>query len=164
MSTTDNPDLEVIGPILGRVPSGIFILTIRHEEQETGMLASWVMQAGFDPPAVTVAVKKDRYVAPWLEAGAAFALNLVSEEGKSLLGHFGRGFEPGQPAFEGLTIDRDDRDLPLLRDGTVGQLICQSVGHVDSGDHRIFMAHVIGGAGQSDGTPMVHIRKSGTHY
>ena len=38
-----------IAPVLGRIPSGIFILTIRHADQETGMLASWVMQAGFEP-------------------------------------------------------------------------------------------------------------------
>ena len=53
---------ESIAPVLGRVASGIYILTIRNQDQETGMLASWVLQAGFEPPMVTVAVKKGRYV------------------------------------------------------------------------------------------------------
>lgn len=163
--STDNLNMEAIAPVLGRVPSGIFILTVKQGEQETGMLASWVMQAGFEPPAVTVAVKKGRYVTEWLDAGATFALNLVDEEGKSLLGHFGRGFEPGQQAFEGLTIKRTGDGLPLLQDdGVLGQLICKPVSHVDSGDHRIFLANVIDAAGECEAAPMVHVRKNGTHY
>ncbi|MBI3469346.1 MAG: flavin reductase family protein, partial [Planctomycetes bacterium] len=38
--------IDPIGPILGRLPSGVFILTARDGTDETGMLASWVMQAG----------------------------------------------------------------------------------------------------------------------
>lgn len=164
MSDADNLNMDAIGPVLGRVPSGIYILTVKQGEQETGMLASWVMQAGFDPPSVTVAVKKERYVAEWLEAGATFALNLVTEDGKSLLGHFGRGFEPGEPAFEGLKIERAEGDLPLLAEGTLGQLVCQPIGHVDSGDHRLFLANIVDGVVRNEDAPMVHVRKSGTHY
>src|SRR6476646_2144 len=91
--------------LLGRIPSGIYILTARHAEQETGMLASWVMQAGFDPPMVSVAVRQGRYVGQWLTAGSPFVLNVVAQGQKSLLSHFGRGFELGQPAFEGLRIE-----------------------------------------------------------
>ncbi len=149
--------------ILGRVPSGIFILTVRHGEQETGMLASWVMQAGFEPPMVTVAVKQGRYVADWLDAGAVFALNVVAEDDKQLLKHFGRGFEPGQPAFEGIAVSRTERGTPVL-DVAVGHLECVATGHVDSGDHRVFLARVEAGALANEARPMVHVRKSGLHY
>ncbi len=153
-----------IVPILGRVPSGIFILTARHGEQETGMLASWVMQSGFDPPTVTVAVKKGRYVADWLKAGTPFALNVVAEEGKSLLAHFGRGFEPDKQAFEGLPVERAAEDVPVLADETIGYLICRPGEHLESGDHHIFLAEVIDGQLTSDAAPMLHVRKSGAHY
>ncbi|MFP6613316.1 MAG: flavin reductase family protein [Pirellulales bacterium] len=153
-----------IVPILGRVPSGIFILTARHEGQETGMLASWVMQAGFDPPSVTVAVKKGRYIADWLTACSTFALNVVAADGQPLLAHFGRGFEPAEPAFEGVDIERVAGELPVLAAGTVGYLLCQPGEHVDSSDHHIFLAEVIDGALISDAPPMLHVRKSGAHY
>ncbi len=78
--------------VLGRVPSGLFILTVRHEQQETGMLASWVMQAGFEPPMVTVAVRADRDVGRWLTANEPFILNVLRADQKKLLSHFGRGF------------------------------------------------------------------------
>ena len=152
-----------IAPILGRVPSGIFILTVRHGAQETGMLASWVMQAGFEPPMVTLAVKQGRYVADWLDAGAAFVLNVVAEDDSQLLKHFGRGFEPGQSAFDGVAVSRTERGTPVL-DAAIGHLECVATGHVDSTDHRVFLARVESGALAHDAPPMVHIRKSGLRY
>ncbi len=148
---------------MGRVTSGIYILTIGQGDRATGMLASWVMQAGFEPPMVTVAVRKGRYVAEWLAAGEPFVLNVVGEAQKHLLRHFGKGFEPGEPAFEGVETRIADNGVPALAD-SLGYLQCEPVSHVDSGDHHIFLAKVTAGAMLSDASPMVHIRKTGAHY
>ncbi len=156
-------DASAVAAVLGKVPSGLFILTIRREDQETGMLASWVMQAGFEPPMVTVAVKQGRYVGEWLTEGAPFLLNALGENSKALLSHFGRGFEPGEPAFDGLDITRTIDNLPALTDA-LGYLECKPKGHVDSGDHRIFIAEVIDGQMTKDSSPYVHIRKNGLRY
>ncbi|MCE9547015.1 MAG: flavin reductase family protein [Planctomycetia bacterium] len=150
--------------LMGRIPSGIYLLTARHGEQETGMLASWVMQAGFDPPAVSVAVGRGRYLADWLAEGCPFALCIVAEHQKPLLKHFGRGFAPGEPAFEGLAIDRDAHGVPVVVEGTLGYLSCKARSHADSGDHRIFVADVLDGRLLSDERAMVHHRKTGAHY
>lgn len=150
-------------PTLGRVVSGIYILTIGQGAKATGMLASWVMQAGFEPPMVSVAVKKGRYVAEWLEAGEPFVLNVVGAEQKQFLKHFGRGFEPGEPAFDGVPVEHASNGVPLLV-GALGYLECEPKGHVDSGDHLVFLASVTGGRLLSDAEPMVHIRKTGANY
>jgi flavin reductase (DIM6/NTAB) family NADH-FMN oxidoreductase RutF len=150
--------------VLGRVPSGIFILTVGSGPRATGMLSSWVMQAGFEPPMISVGVKLGRYVCDWLTEGQPFVLNLVGEEQPGLLKHFGKGFEPDAPAFEGLAITHCARGVPLLKDA-VGHLECEPVRHVDSGDHRIFLARVVRGRlNHSELAPMVHIRKSGAKY
>jgi flavin reductase (DIM6/NTAB) family NADH-FMN oxidoreductase RutF len=152
-----------LAAVLGRVPSGLFVLTLRHKNDETGMLASWVMQAGFEPPMVTVAVKRGRYVEQWLSDGAAFVLNLLAEDQKSLLAHFGRGFEPGEPAFNGLSVNRTHAGLPTLADA-LGHLECHPKRHIDSGDHRIFLAEVSAGHLAGEGEPYIHIRKNGLRY
>ena len=149
--------------ILGRVPSGIFILTVGDGDAATGMLASWVMQAGFEPPMVTVAVRHGRYVADWLTQGQPFVLNVVGAEQKHLLKHFGKGFEPGEPAFSGLAVRPAANGVPALIDA-IGHLECEVAGYLDSGDHRVFLARVTAGALRTDAEPMVHIRKSGAHY
>ena len=139
-------------------------MTIGRDERATGMLASWVMQAGFEPPCVTVAVKRGRYVAEWMAAGEPFVLNLVGEKQHQFLKHFGKGFEPGEAAFEGLDVEVAANGVPSLV-GVVGRLECLPASHVESGDHVIFLATVTGGSLQStDLPPMVHIRKSGGNY
>jgi flavin reductase (DIM6/NTAB) family NADH-FMN oxidoreductase RutF len=151
-------------PVLGRVPSGIFILTVGSGPRATGMLSSWVMQAGFEPPMVSVGVKLGRYVCDWLTAGQPFVLNLVGESQSGLLKHFGKGFEPGAPAFDGVAITHCARGVPVLTDA-VGHLECEPVRHVDSGDHRIFLAKVVRGKlNDADAKPMIHVRKSGANY
>ena len=129
------------------------------------MLASWVMQAGFDPPMVTVAVGKKRYLSDWLSSGETFALNLVGHEQMNLLKHFGKGFEPGVPAFEGLEIARSPSGLPVLS-GSLGYLECKPISHVESGDHRILLAEVLTSEilNHQETRPMVHLRKNGLHY
>jgi flavin reductase (DIM6/NTAB) family NADH-FMN oxidoreductase RutF len=156
-------EVSAVAAVLGKVPSGLFILMVRHGDQETGMLASWVMQAGFEPPMVSVAVKQGRYVGEWLSAGSPFVLNALGESHKSLLSHFGRGFEPCEAAFNGLSVERTADGVPALAD-TLGYLECRPKGHVDSGDHRVFLAEVTGGKLASDVPPYVHIRKNGLKY
>src|SRR5688572_17836427 len=129
---------EAIGPILGRLPSGVFILTARHESEETGMLTSWVMQAGFKPPMLTAAIQQGRYLADWLSAGRPFVLNQLATGQKGLLRHFARGFAPGEAAFKDLPFERTAGGIPILQ-GTVGHLECEPKSFIDSGDHRIFL-------------------------
>jgi flavin reductase (DIM6/NTAB) family NADH-FMN oxidoreductase RutF len=158
-----NPIMESIAPILGRIPSGVYVLTARSGEQETGMLASWVMQAGFEPPMVSVAVRHGRYVADWLRAGRPFVLNVVSEGQAKTLKHFGRGFAPHEPAFEGIDLARTPDGLPVLT-SALGHLVCEPCGHIDSGDHHLFLARVTGGNLANDQKPMLHVRRNGLRY
>ena len=158
---------DQIGPVLGRIPSGVFILTIRNAQgQETGMLASWVQQASFDPPHVTVAVNNKRYLNSWFEPGAYAVLNIVGESQKKLLGHFGKGFEPDEDAFQGLQIDRSPQNNPLLRE-SLGWLEGAVVSNLEAGDHTLYLLKLdAAGQGQHPGgeNPFVHIRKNGMNY
>ena len=148
---------------LGRLPSGLFVLTSRNGSLETGMLTSWVMQAGFDPPALTVAIRRERYVQTWMTEGCPFALSLLGPGQRSLLRHFSRGFAPGRHSFSGVHVDRTGSGIAVLRDA-VGYLECEPTGYIDSGDHRVFLARVIGGRLFASEFPMVHMRESGMHY
>src|SRR3954462_11712496 len=99
-------DEKALAAALGRIPSGLFVVTARQNDQETGMLASWVQQCSFDPPQVSVAVQRDRFVHDLLDDGAAFAVNVLAAGQTDLLKHFGKGFGPDEPAFVGLELGR----------------------------------------------------------
>jgi flavin reductase (DIM6/NTAB) family NADH-FMN oxidoreductase RutF len=148
---------------LGRVPSGLFVVTARQGDAETGMLASWVQQCSFDPPMVSLAVKRSRELADWLAEGAPVVVNVLDDTQTDMIVHFGRGFAPGEPAFTGLDVERTGAGVVLLAEA-LAYLDCRVVTKVPAGDHDLIVARVVGGRVLGDGQPMVHVRKSGLHY
>jgi len=154
-----NPSLKA----LGRIPSGLFVLTARRGDAETGMLASWVQQCSFDPPRVSVALKRGRELTEWLTDGAAFVVNILGEGQKEFVAHFGKGFSAGEPAFEGVALERSAAGLPVLA-AAHAHLACRVVSRCPAGDHDLVIAEVTDGRVHSDGRPYLHVRKSGAHY
>jgi len=148
---------------LGRIPSGLLVLTAGHGDVETGMLASWVQQCSFEPLLVTVAVKRGREVLAWLTEGQPFTLNILDASQTDMIVHFGRGFALGAPAFNGLEIERPGGGAPVLTEA-LAYLECRVVRKVEAGDHDLLIAEVVAGRLLGEGQPMVHIRKSGLHY
>src|SRR5579872_4482658 len=76
---------------IGRIPSGIFILTCHGPVNEIATLVIWVQQCSFEPPMVSVAIRKGRDIVDQLKDGASFALNILADGQKELLAHFGKG-------------------------------------------------------------------------
>lgn len=153
-----------VASALARVPSGLFIMTVRNQGQSTGMLASWVQQAGFQPLAVTVAVAHGRFFEEWLSSTGRFVLNQLGTTDAAFLKHFGKGFAPGESAFEGIDLLDVAEGGPVLANA-LAYLDCKVTGRVESADHCIFVAEVIGGELlKTDGSPFVHTRRSATHY
>ena len=148
---------------LGRIPSGLFILTARRGEAETGMLASWVQQCSFSPPQISLALQRERDIARLLTPGSAFTLNILDDTQTDMLVHFGRGFELGEPAFTDLDVLRGESNGPVLSEA-LAYLTCEVAGRCSGGDHDLFIGKVIGGRLLSERHPMVHLRRSGHHY
>jgi flavin reductase (DIM6/NTAB) family NADH-FMN oxidoreductase RutF len=161
MHETD-PQKQLAGA-LGRIPSGLFIVTACQGEQTTGMLASWVQQCSFDPPQVTIAVARNRSVSSWLSEGAPLVVNVLDSTQTDMIVHFGKGFTPGAPAFTGLETQASSCGPPILSEA-LAYLECQVVGRVPAGDHDLLIGRVLAGRVLGEGQPMVHVRKSGLHY
>jgi flavin reductase (DIM6/NTAB) family NADH-FMN oxidoreductase RutF len=154
---------QSLAAALGRVPSGLFILTVGHGGQETGMLASWVQQCSFEPPQISVAAKPGRFAADLLTDKAAFVVNILAAGQNDLLKHFGKGFGPDEPAFSGLDVYHLDEGVPVLR-AALAHLDCRVAGRLSGGDHDLVIGRVVGGRLHAEGQPAVHVRKSGAHY
>lgn len=164
---TQNAPVPAANPLaqaLGRLPSGLYILTARLDDRATGMLASWVQQAGFEPPMLTVALRRDRFLADWIARTGRFTLSQVAAGQKHLIRHFARGFEPEADAFVGVAQHEDGPSGPILSEA-LAYLRCEVAGQVEGGDHRVVLARVAdGGLLQQDAEPMLHVRKNGFHY
>jgi len=148
---------------LGRIPSGLFIVTARRGEAETGMLASWVQQCAFEPPSLSMAIQRGRDIAGWLTEGSWFTLNVLDDTQTDMIVHFGRGFALNEPAFFDLEIERPESGGPVLTEA-LAFLECRVAGRCTTGDHDLFIGECVRGRLLSEGHPMVHVRKSGFHY
>ena len=161
-------DLQTrLAPVLGRVPSGVFILVAGDGSgRRTGLLTSWVQQASFEPPQVTIAVNKSRYLIDWLKHGSPVTLNQIPKGDNLLFRHFGKGFEPDADAFQGVDLIPAHNGLVALSSSlaTMEGTVC---GHVDAGDHRILLVTITNAIVHKDLAqfePFVHVRKNGLGY
>ncbi|MDY6806681.1 MAG: diflavin flavoprotein [Cyanobacteriota bacterium] len=147
---------------MGRVIGSLSVMSSKRGEISSGMLASWVSQATFNPPGITVAVAKDRALESLTHTGDQFVLNILAE-GKSIRKHFMKSFAPGQDRFEGLDVAEANNGCYILKDA-LAYLECTVQNRMECGDHWLIYAAIDNGAVLNDGLTAVHYRKSGSYY
>jgi flavin reductase (DIM6/NTAB) family NADH-FMN oxidoreductase RutF len=156
---------------LGRLSGGLYVVTARQTDGEgvsrsSAMVASWVSQASFDPPGLTVAVAKDRAIEALMQVGDRFVLNILREDNhQDLLRHFLKRFPPGADRFAGVaTLEGAAAGGPVLGDALafLGCRVCQ---RMEGPDHWIIYAEVEqGNVADTEASTAVHHRKVGNHY
>lgn len=150
-----------IGKALGRVPSGLFIVTTKFLDKEDAVLASWVNQCSFDPPEVTVSLGQMRNARLLIESSQAFIVNILGKESKNLMKHFFKSHDGS--IFDGLKTRKGIEEIRILSDA-VSYLECRLVDVVVSGDHVVYFGEVVGGKILKGGEPSIHVRDSGFNY
>lgn len=152
---------DVIGRALGKISSGLYVITAGFGGDKQGMLASWVMQAGFEPPMVTIAVQRDRDMLALFESQRRCVINILSDGNTNMMGRFAK-FKPDQ--FDSVAMFENDYGA-VLQD-TVAYLSCEiREKWVNGGDHVILMAEVKEGELLNpDLQPWTHVRKNGFVY
>ena len=151
---------------LGRLSGGLYVVTARQEERASAMVASWVSQASFDPPGITVAVAKDRAIEALLQVGDRFVLNILREDNyQDLMRHFLKRFPPGADRFAGVsTLEGVAHGGPVLGDA-LAFLGCRVSQRMEGPDHWIIYGEVEqGNVSDTEARTAVHHRKVGNHY
>ncbi|MGK7926110.1 MAG: diflavin flavoprotein [Spirulina sp.] len=150
---------------IGRLSSGLYIITAKQDEIKGAMLASWVNQASFEPLGISIAVAKDRAIESLLQIGNSFVLNILEEGNyQHLMKHFLKRFKPGQDRFEGLEVYNAKNGSPILADA-LAYLECEVVNRMATQDHWIVYSHVTEGCvSNSTALTAVHHRKVGNYY
>lgn len=150
---------------LGRVVGSLCVVTTKKQELTGAMLASWVSQATFNPPGLTVAVAKERAIESLLFKGDNFVLNIL-QEGKhlALMKQFLKPFDPGANRFEGVATETAANGCPILKEA-LAYIECRIDNRMECGDHwLVYAVAETGQLLQSEGVTAVHHRKSGSHY
>jgi flavin reductase (DIM6/NTAB) family NADH-FMN oxidoreductase RutF len=150
---------------LGRISSGLYIITAQKGDVTSAMLASWVSQASFMPLGFTIAIAKDRAIESLMQVGDRFVLNAL-EEGNHLhlMKHFLKRFSPGADRFAGIKTQIAENGSPILTDA-LAYLECTVTTRMETSDHWIVYSTVDAGrVSKPDALTAVHHRKVANYY
>lgn len=148
---------------LGRIPSGLFIVTTVRAGQPVGFLGSLVQQVGFAPPTLSLAVAKDREPLVDLRSAGRFTLSILDTLSRPRMALFLKRPASGLSPYEELATARAPSGLPYLTE-SLAWLDCRVIGEHEVSDHVVFFATVEAGAQLREGDPHVHLRRNGLSY
>lgn len=153
---------EGLKAALGKIPSGLYAVGAVHEGRRLGMLCSFVEQAGFEPPMISIALGADRPLRAALEHGSLFSVNILGADDKKILAAFASGRE--EDPFAAFTLLDNGHNAPQLAEA-LAWLVCRPRGSVPAGDHVVYVAEVCEGCLHREGSePMIRVRKNGFAY
>ena len=151
-----------LAPALGKISSGLYVVTAVVGGFPVGMLCSFVEQASFAPPMVTLAIAPGRPLSPALEPGGYIGLHVLSKANQPLMKSFARGSSP--ESFASHELLPQEHGIPRFAEAWVF-LACRVAGSLPAGDHRVYLAQVLEGTVQHEGAePMIRTRANGFSY
>ncbi|MFW6358131.1 MAG: diflavin flavoprotein [Chroococcales cyanobacterium] len=162
---TSNTQAARTEQAVGRIVGSLCVVTTQQGELRSAMLASWVSQATFNPPGLTVAVAKERAIESLMHTGTKFVLNVL-EDGNSLgvMKHFLKPFKPGEDRFQGVDTEESDNGCPILKDA-IAYVECRVTNRMECGDHwLVYAVAEKGNVFKPQAVTAVHHRTSGSHY
>ncbi|WP_088892226.1 diflavin flavoprotein [Leptolyngbya ohadii] len=146
---------------VGRITGSLCVITTQENGVDRGTLTSWVSQATFSPPGLTIAISKDEGESA-AEIGGQFVLNVL-KEGRNLRRYFQRNAGNDSRFSEIATHPATNGCLVL--DEALAYLECKVQGRMECGDHWLVYALVEDGKLlESAGVTAVQHRKSGSQY
>ncbi|MEA5420191.1 diflavin flavoprotein [Spirulina sp. CCNP1310] len=147
---------------VGRLVGSLCVVTVAREEVNSAMLASWVSQASFSPPGLTIAVAKERAIENFTHGGDRFVLNILPE-GNPLYKQFIKNYAPGEDRFADIPTEPGQGGLILTE--ALAYLECRVEKRLECGDHWLIYAIADTGKVLNEtGLTAVHHRKTGSYY
>jgi flavorubredoxin/flavin reductase (DIM6/NTAB) family NADH-FMN oxidoreductase RutF len=151
------------GQALGRVAGSLCVITANDGDIPVGFLTSWVSQAGFSPPAITISVAKDRDLECLATAGENFVLNIL-KEGRNLRSYFLKPPISGVDRFADLKTAVATNGCVILIEA-LSYLECTVQNRLDCGDRWLLYAVVNNGKVlEPTSVTAIDRRKSGSQY
>ncbi|MFG2480637.1 flavin reductase family protein [Streptomyces fagopyri] len=136
---------------MGRLVTGVSVITTRSGSTPIGMTASAVAALSLAPLQLLVCIANHLYTRTAIAEHGRFAVNVLGEDSETLA----RNFAMSKPEkFMGVeTID--DHGVPVLKDA-IAAVVCDVAEALPGGDHTIFVGDVRYCTHRVDSRPLVH--------
>jgi flavin reductase (DIM6/NTAB) family NADH-FMN oxidoreductase RutF len=149
-------DAETLRSLLGRVPTGVAVVTVDAGGQKLGMTVGTLVSLSLDPPLVGFAIARERSLHELLREAGGCAISLLAAGQEWLAQHFGRGVPP-IAMWHGVATVEGAAGAPLLV-GALGWLECALEQELAVGTHTFFVCAVRKVELGEDAPPLVRER------
>ena len=140
---------------------GVYILSSVNEGEYCVSTITWASQASFEPPMISVCIKRNSASYEIVKKRGEFILHLLGDNQKELAATF---FKP--TIFENEKLNGQEfsleNNLPLLKD-IPAYIQCKVIEILENGDHPLFLAEVVDAKINNDSNPL-ELRKTGWTY
>jgi flavin reductase (DIM6/NTAB) family NADH-FMN oxidoreductase RutF len=140
---------------------GTYVLTSATNNDICAATVTWVSQASFEPPMISVCIKRESHTFDVVSKSNRFVLHLLSHAQKDFAASFFQSTEHIEGLLNGQTFEMVDA-LPIL-DLPPAYLVCHVLDVNDRGDHPMFLAEVKDVVVREDVDPL-ELRKTGWSY
>ncbi len=125
-------------------------LKTRDEDWVSAATVSWAMQSSFEPPLITIAVKKDSDLNETIQKAQAFSLSVLGKNDESLIKKFAEQHEVdySNQSVNGVNYTEGKTGAPLLDCG-IATLECKLEDALTTpGDHLLFVGRIVSATAQ----------------
>lgn len=144
---------EDVSQALKKITYGFYIVTTRKPSEEMSTrdkdyvaagTVSWVSQASFEPPLVTVAIRKQSDLHETIEKSRIFAVNIIGKDDQDMLKPFAEGSNIEDGKINGFSFKDGETGAPIL-DEVPAYFECKVINDFSDGDHSVYLGEVVAG-------------------
>lgn len=127
---------------MGRLASGVMVLTTRDDRHDHAMTVNSVTSVSLDPPLMLAVLHNEARSLEAIEESELWAVNVLPASARHMAARFA---EIGRPAFgqlDRVPFTRSPEGVPLL-DDAIARFHCRTWAHYPGGDHTICVGSVL---------------------
>jgi flavin reductase (DIM6/NTAB) family NADH-FMN oxidoreductase RutF len=143
--------------IAGRFPTGVVVLTTALEELLHGITVNSLTSVSLFPLLVLVCIEKNARAHEQIELSGRFAVSFLGADQEAISRTFAAHGEPEPGRLRGVPFRIGPHGLPILEQ-SLAHFECEVRERFEGGDHKIFLAGILGGAVERDAPPLIFFR------
>jgi len=147
---------------LRNITYGVYVLTVKSDEEYGGATVTWVSQASLNPPQIMIGLKKTSKTANLVKKANDFVLNILGESQKNIASAFLKQAKVEGKMINGYPFVEGKSSAPILTDAP-SYLECRVDKVIEGTDHDIVVAGLIDAGVNSEEVPLV-LKSTGWSY
>ncbi|MHB1004819.1 MAG: flavin reductase family protein [Chloroflexota bacterium] len=143
---------ENIAQGLRLLANGVYVVAAAEGDQTHGCTATWVSQASFRNPLLTVALDKRHDTYNLIERTGKLVINVLGADQAEVAEHFGHKRAQARSQY---FREENGRQQPVLKEG-LAAIFAQVVDKVDARDHVVLLVEATDSLVFGTGAPLVY--------